>query len=671
LVFVTRRWAATFSLWLKSNSVIVATQHNIFYGQPFMKHIILGTAGHVDHGKTALIKALTGVDTDRLKEEKKRGITIELGFAALSLPSGPQLGIVDVPGHERFIKNMVSGASGIDLVMMVIAADEGVMPQTREHLQICSFLGIKKGLVVVSKTDMVEADWLELVREDIAGFLKGSFLEGAPMLAVSALKGEGLNELLQALTTLSREVEEEADPGIFRLPVDRVFSMKGFGTVITGTLMSGTIDLGEIVEILPSGVSSKIRGIQVHKHLVTRAEAGQRTAINFQGLEKESISRGDMVVRPGTLIPTRNLDVQLEYLPECERKLKNRAQVRFHYGTSEVMARLIPLDREEVAPGEKIFACLVLDEPVIVMAGDRFVIRSYSPVTTIGGGLVIDPHPPKHKRFKQDVVDEFAALMDGEETARAGVIIGRAGLRGITLHELVVRTGMTRNLLRRILESMFSSRDAVLLDKEETRVVSRIPYDVLLNRFLAELAQYHLKNPLREGLPREALRMNLGLGGNQKIFAMAIKDLEKQGKIIVERENIRLASHRVDLGIGLEAMRREIETLYQKAGLTPPTAREVLEKYPGERARVGDVLSVLFKEGSLIRVSEDLYFSKEAISSLRDAYKKLLLAQGQASPAGFRGLTGLSRKFIIPLMEYFDMSKLTIRSGDVRILREK
>ena len=636
-----------------------------------MKHLVLGTAGHVDHGKTALVKALTGIDTDRLKEEKERGITIELGFASLQLPSGLQLGIVDVPGHERFIRNMVSGASGIDLVMMVIAADEGVMPQTKEHLQICSFLGIKKGLVALSKIDMVDEDWLELVREDIARFLTGSFLEGVPIIPVSAVTGAGMSDLVKTLDELSREIEQEADPGVFRLPVDRVFTMKGFGTVITGTLMSGAIDVGETVEILPCGVSSKIRGIQVHNEPVEKAEAGQRTAINFQGLERESISRGDVVVRPGSLTPSRSLDVCFEYLPGFERKLKNRAQMRLHCGTSEIMARLIPLDREEVKSGERIFAQLVLDAPAVVMAGDRFVIRSYSPVTTIGGGIIIDPHPPKHKRFKADVLEEFEILMDVDHAARIGVIINRAGLTGITLHELVVRTGMTQGMLRKVLDRMYSDKKAILLDKEEARIISPGSYGKLLDHFLEELGQYHLKNPLREGLPREALRMSLGLAGHQKVFAMAMRDLEKQGKIVVEREHVRLAEHRIDLGKGLEEIRREIEGLYRNAGLTPPTLREILEQYPDEKVKVNDVLSVLLKEGTLIRISEDLYFYKEIIAGLRDNYKKHLVTMGQATPASFKELTGLSRKFIIPLMEYFDLNKLTIRSGDVRILREK
>ncbi len=636
-----------------------------------MKHIILGTAGHVDHGKTSLIKALTGIDTDRLKEEKERGITIELGFASLALPGGVKLGIVDVPGHERFIKNMVAGASGIDMVMMVIAADEGVMPQTREHLQICSFLGIRKGMVVISKTDMVTQEWLELVKEDVATFLAGSFLEGAPVISVSAATQAGLEDLLGILNQIAATIGEDTDPGIFRLPVDRVFTMKGFGTVITGTLMSGMIELGENVEILPPGISSKIRGIQVHNASVERAEAGQRTAVNFQGLEKESIRRGDVVVRPGLLIPSRTLDVCFEYLGGFERKLKNRAQVRFHYGTSEIMARLIPMDREEVKSGEKVFAQLVLDEPAVTIAGDRFVIRSYSPVTTIGGGLIADPHPPKHKRFKPEVLEAFATLLEGDDTAKVSVIVGRAGLTGITLHELIVRTGIRSSLLRKILDRMLSERTAILLDKEETRVVSYIPYGELLDHLLAQLDRYHRKNPLREGLSREELRMALGLGGNQKFFAMAIKDLEKKGKIVVDRENVRRADHRVDLGIGLETMRNDIEIHYSRAGLSPPTVREVLEKYADKKDNARDVLSVLLREGALIRVTEDLYFSGEAILKLREAYKKQLLAQGQANPASFKDLTGLSRKFIIPLMEYFDLSKLTIRSGDVRILRER
>jgi len=363
-----------------------------------MKHFVLGTAGHVDHGKTALIKALTGTDTDRLKEEKKRGITIELGFASLALPSGQTLGIVDVPGHEKFIKNMVSGAAGIDLVMMVIAADEGIMPQTKEHLQICSLLGISKGLVALTKIDLVEEEWLELVQSEITEFLKGTFLEDAPIVPVSATKQKGLSDLVKAIYTTVSKIDEKANDGIFRLPVDRVFTMKGFGTVVTGTLVSDHIKTNEEVEILPRNTTVRIRGLQVHNQPVDEAWVGQRTAINLQGIEKSAIERGNVLVRPKTVWPSQRLDIYVEFLASNSKSIKNRALVRLHTGTSEIIARITLLDKDELAPGQDGFAQLVLASKGVVVAGDHFVLRSYSPVTTIGGGRIIDPLPLKHKR---------------------------------------------------------------------------------------------------------------------------------------------------------------------------------------------------------------------------------------------------------------------------------
>ena len=378
-----------------------------------MKHIVMGTAGHVDHGKTALIKRLTGVDTDRLKEEKERGITIELGFASLSLPDGRVLGVVDVPGHERFVRNMVAGAAGIDLVVMVIAADEGVMPQTREHLQICTLLGIRKGFVALTKIDMVDEEWLTLVREDVREFLRGTFLEDAPVVPVSSLTGAGFPELIETIARVADEVEEAADVGLFRLPVDRVFTMKGFGTVVTGTLTSGRVTTGEEVEIYPAGLRARVRGIQVHNQPVDTAEAGQRTAVNLQGVDRAVIERGYLLAGKGALAVSQRLDCLYRHLAGAARKLKNRALVRLHTGTSEVMARMILLDRDELEPGEEANAQLVLDAPLAVVAGDRFVVRSYSPVTTVGGGVILDPLSAKHKRFAQEVLEEFRLLSGG------------------------------------------------------------------------------------------------------------------------------------------------------------------------------------------------------------------------------------------------------------------
>jgi selenocysteine-specific elongation factor len=638
-----------------------------------MKHIVMGTAGHVDHGKTALIKRLTGVDTDRLKEEKKRGITIELGFASLTLPGGRSLGVVDVPGHERFVRHMVAGAVGIDLVVLVIAADEGVMPQTREHLQICTLLGIRKGFVALTKIDMVDDEWLTLIREDVREFLRGTFLEEAPVVPVSSLTGDGFPELLQTIEQAAGEVGEAADVGLFRLPVDRVFTMKGFGTVVTGTLISGKVTAGQEVEVSPVGLRARVRGIQVHNRPVETAEAGQRTAVNLQGMEKAAIERGYALAGPDTLVPSQRLDVVYRHLAGVGRKIKNRTLVRLHTGTSEVMARLILLDRDELEPGGEGYAQLVLESPLAAVAGDRFVVRSYSPMTTIGGGVIVDPLPAKHKRSAEAVLQEFRRLSGGPETERVATVLARAGMGGITESRLIVRTGIRGKELRRILEGMFSAKEALLVDRDEMRVLSHPVYGDLQANILQELQSYHERFPLKEGLSREELRTMLGLGEGvgQKIFGMALRELEKRGELVAEKEIIRLTGHRVQLKEEMGNLREALSAVYRAGGLAPPTAREVLERFPDRKKEITSLIQVMTREGDLVRISEDLHFHRDALARLREDYRQYLLREVQATPAGFRELTGLSRKFIIPLMEYFDMTRLTMRAGDHRILRER
>jgi selenocysteine-specific elongation factor len=636
-----------------------------------MKHIVLGTAGHVDHGKTALIKAITGVDTDRLKEEKERGITIELGFASLTLPDGQTLGVVDVPGHERFIKNMVSGAAGIDLVVMVIAADEGVMPQTKEHLQICSLLGLKRGLVALTKVDLVDEDWQDLVTEDIRTFLKGTFLESSPVIPVSAMTGAGLQDLLHALRQVASEIEEKSDAGLFRLPVDRVFSMKGFGTVVTGTLVSGHIRTGEDITVLPSRINSRIRGMQVHNQSVSLAESGQRTAINLQGAEKATITRGDVLTRPGTLEATRRLDIYFDYLPTNEKKLKHRALVRFHAGTTEVMARINLLDRDDIAPGGKAFAQLFLAAPAVVMAGDCFVIRSYSPVTTIGGGSVVDPLSRKHKRYSKQILHELEHLQHGDDLERIATMIERSSFSGIDLHELVIRTGFPQAYVKKKLDVLFSQKQSILLEREDTRVVSISAYQDTQDRLISAIRAFHEKFPLQEGMSKEELRTKVGSFVSPRLFHAVMRQLEKDGRVVIDRENLRLPDHRIHLQGELEEMRQSIAGLYRNAGLAPPSVKEVMENFSAQSARVSSVLNVMLKDGSLVKVTEDLYFDQRALAALREDYKQLLIREGKATPVSFKSLTGLSRKYIIPLLEYFDMTKLTVRSGEHRILRER
>lgn len=636
-----------------------------------MKHIVLGTAGHVDHGKTALIKAITGVDTDRLKEEKERGISIELGFASLTLRNHLTLGVIDVPGHERFIKNMVSGAAGIDVVVLVIAADEGVMPQTREHLQICELLGIKKGLVALTKIDLVDKDWLDLVEDDVRNFLQGTFMENAPIIPVSALSGEGLEGLLDALIDITEGIDRKSDSGIFRLPIDRVFTMRGFGTVVTGTLTSGNVNVGDEVEILPQGILAKIRGIQIHGQTASTAEAGQRTAINLQGVEKATIERGDVLVRPYTLRPSKRLDLHVMYLPGHDKKLKNRSLVRFHVGTTELIARIILLDTEEMSPGEEGNAQIILESPAVAMSGDRFVLRSYSPITTIGGGVIVDPLPRKHGRYSERVNREFYLLRDGQDSEIVATMIARAGMEGIDIPRLTERTGMHQDLLKKILEVMYSQRKAVHIDSDGPKVFSFQVYQNLQEKILSETRAYHKKYPLREGIMKEELRNTMGSFISSKLFNMAIRELEKNGQMVVDREVVRLQGHSVNLKGKLEDIRTEIAAFYMASGLTPPTVREIITKFADQRDEVENVLGIMLKEGVLVRINEELYFHKDALQKLRENYRNLLMKEGKATPAGFKELTGLTRKFIIPLMEYFDMTKLTVRAGDHRILRER
>jgi len=636
-----------------------------------MKHFVLGTAGHVDHGKTALIKALTGVDTDRLKEEKERGITIELGFASLNLPSGQTVGIVDVPGHEKFIKNMVAGAAGIDVVMLVIAADEGIMPQTKEHLHICSLLGITTGIVALTKIDLVEKDWLELVKSEITEYLSGSFLEKAPIMPVSAIKQEGLSDLISSIDAAVGKINEKADDGIFRLPVDRVFTMKGFGTVITGTMISDHIKIGDEIEILPEAITARIRGIQVHNQPVDTAWAGQRTAINLQGIEKSTIERGNVLVRPKTVWPSKRLDVFVEFLASNSKNLKNRALVRLHTGTSEIIARIILLDEDELAPGQKAFAQLVLESSDVIVAADRFVLRSYSPVTTIGGGQIIDPLPLKHKRQNEKIIADLNILQSGTLSEKISVIMERTGFAGINLRGLTFRLGVNMKKLREALEGLLSGKKAILLDSDDTTVISAYFYSQLEELIVKNITAYHKKNPLQEGISKEQIKETLGRAISVKLYNLALRSLGKKEIIVSDKDNVRLAEHQVQLAGDLDSLRHNIACIYSEAKLSPPSLTDVLNGFKDQKTKAQSILKLMLKDGDLIKINEEMCFSREVLGKLREDYKAMLMKDSKATPATFKDLTGLSRKYIIPLMEYFDVNKLTVRVGDHRILREK
>lgn len=634
-----------------------------------MKQIILGTAGHIDHGKTSLIKTVTGIDTDRLKEEKLRGITIELGFASMELPSGQHLGIVDVPGHEKFVKNMVAGATGIDIVAMVIAADEGVMPQTKEHMEICALLDIKHGFVALTKIDLVDEDWLELVTEDIRDFVQGTFLEDTPIVPLSSVTGKGLPEFTTILDTLSTRIPDRPPTSIFRLPVDRVFTMKGFGTVITGTLISGRVQVGDTIMIYPSGIKSKVRGIQVHNESVSEARAGIRTAINFQGLEKTSVNRGEVVSNPGVLVSSYMLDVSFHFLAGNKKPIKNRTRVRFHAGTGEVLGNLIFLDREELLPGETAVAQIRLDSPMAHVKDDRFVIRSYSPVRTIGGGHILNPIPQKHKRFKTDIIKGLQGIVSYSPEEIISYHINESGYEGISNSDLKIMTNIHEKKLQNTIQTLLSKKEAILSDRENQIYIHNNSVEKLKKDASFYLDNYHSTNPLKAGMSKEELKSKFPPSLNSKLFNLIMNEMIKDNKITQEEDTVRLSSHTVSLGIDQKHIREKILKTYKKSGLTPPYFKELSKILDINPAAAKDVLMLLIDNGLIIKVKDDLYFFSEAVNDLKKSLVDFLLSHGEITTPQFKDLAGVSRKYLIPLIEYFDSNNITIRIGDIRKLR--
>ncbi|MCK5509743.1 MAG: selenocysteine-specific translation elongation factor, partial [Desulfobacterales bacterium] len=618
-----------------------------------MKQIILGTAGHVDHGKTALIKAVTGIDTDRLKEEKLRGITIELGFASIDLPGGQHLGIVDVPGHEKFVKNMVAGATGIDIVAMVIAADEGVMPQTREHMEICTLLGIQHGLIVLTKTDLVDEEWLELVIEDINEFTRGTFLENKPVLPVSSVTGQGIPEFIKTIDKLSAMIPSRSVNTLFRLPVDRVFSMKGFGTVITGTLISGCIRTGDSVMIYPSGITSKVRGIQVHNRSVSIAEAGMRTAINFQGLEKGSVQRGEVLSSPEALKLSYMLDIYVHFLETNKKPIKNRTLIRFHTGTGEILGYIVLLDKDELTPGETSVAQIRLNSPVAIVKDDKFVIRSCSPVRTIGGGQILNPLPQKHKRFEKSIFEGLKALVNQPPEEIIAYHVDNAGYQGVSFSDLKIMTNVPEKQLDKALQKLMSIKTVICIDRENRIYIHKNCFDLLNKKVLSFLENYHRTNPLKAGMPKEELKSRLPSAGS-KLFNLMLDMMKKNEKIVSEEDTVRLSSHTVSLGGDQAEVKEKILSTYLKNGLCPPYFKDMSKVLDLDAKKAKDVFMLLIEEGLIIKTKEELYFHAEVINNLQKKLVDFLLIHGEITTPRFKEMTGTTRKYLIPLIEYFD-----------------
>ena len=642
-----------------------------------MREIVLGTAGHVDHGKTSFIRALTGFETDRLKEEIQRGITIELGFAYLDLPCGHRIGIVDVPGHEKFVKTMVSGVSGIDILAFVVAADEGIMPQTIEHFEICRLMGVRQGLVIITKKDLVEPEWLEMVTDEIEEFCAGSFLEGAPIIHVSSTTGEGIDQVRSTLDEIVRRHDFHEVFGPFRLSVDRVFAMKGFGAVVTGTSISGRTSVGEDLRIYPTEQVAKIRGIQVHSQAVAEVEAGHRTAINLQGVDVAAIERGMVLAPPGSLQAHYILDCQFLYLAANTKALKHRTRIRVHLGTAEILGRVSLLDRDEIKPGEEAGVQLLLENTASVWPGDRYVVRSYSPVATIGGGMVLgNVSPRKRKRLlEHDRMYNrqiLPILKDGSIEDKALFFLREIGELGLTADDLGIRLGLFGKHLKKALSDPISTKKIIVVDSAAQRYVSVEIAERMKEMMVAHLVSYHKNNPLQKGIAKEELRTGLGRKVDQKVFQYCLNELIRKEVVVQEESVVRLAGHQVSLKADEEKLNKDLSLWYRSKGLSTPTMKETMEQfaeYPQQLVK--EVLDLQLREGRLFKISETLYYAGELIEPLIARVLQYMEKNGEIDAPAFKELTGLTRKFSIPILEYLDRVKITMRIEDKRILRKK
>jgi len=631
-----------------------------------MKSVIVGTAGHIDHGKTALVKALTGIDADRLEEEKRRGITIDIGFAHLELPGqngeNLRLGFVDVPGHERFVRNMLAGIGGIDLVLLVIAADESIKPQTREHFDICRLLFVRQGITVLTKSDLVDAETLEVVRLEVEDFLRGSFLDTSrsPIIPVSSLTGAGLDQLKQELIRAAAEVHVKDSGALARLPIDRVFTMKGFGTVVTGTLISGTIRKDDELQIFPRGQRARVRGIQVHGQSAEQAAAGERTALNLAGVGTEQLARGMAVAPPATFHSSNRLDVSLSLLSSAT--LKDRARVHLHAYTSETIATVTLYDEKQIGPGQTALAQLRLNDPVLLLPGDRFIIRKFSPVVTIGGGAVLDAAPLR--RVPKSAQHSFLGILaSGDPTSVLRARIERRGDRGLPLTAAVAETGWRREQINNYLRNSIAEGAIISIGD---LLVGSSAIETMKSELESKLAKFHQQNPLVAGMSKEALRE--ALDAEPGVFGYALDSLANAKKVEIVGEFVRLAGRGVVMKDEEAESKQIIEKAFAAAGLKVPALHDVLAGLKVDKARAQKLVTLLLRDKVLIKISDDLVFHSEALQALR----RQLGAEKSKSPkinvARFKDLTGVSRKYAIPLLEYLDRERVTRRVGDERVI---
>jgi selenocysteine-specific elongation factor len=630
------------------------------------KSVIVGTAGHIDHGKSALVEALTGTHPDRLAEEERRGITIELGFAFLE-EGGIRFGFIDVPGHERFVSNMLAGAAGIDLMLLVIAGDESIKPQTREHFDICRLLGVKHGVVALTKRDLVDEGTLALVQLEIEEYLRGSFLEGAPIIPVSAKTRAGIPKLKEALCAAAAQVSGKDATRAFRLPIDRAFAMKGFGTVVTGTLISGSVSVGDEVELMPGGVRLRVRGVQTGGRQIARAIAGQRTAINLAGIEHTAVKRGMCLAEPGKFKATRRIDAEFTLLPGTHR-LKNRERVHFHASATETIAEIFLYGVNELAPGQSALAHLRLHDETLVLAGDRFIVRQFSPVTTIGGGVVLDPLARRPLTRDTTRVKFLETLRTGDRQEVLAAMVARAPM-GLRHAEIGAHTGWRPSQISESLAKLVNAGSLKTVGEDHAVLMSAAPYEELCKKIFESIERFQRENPLLPGMAREDLRARLGRRVRPEVFRAALADLAGQKKVELQGEIVKRAGTGVMLQPEEQAAKQKIEEAFRTAGLAVPSVKEVLSNLAVEVKRAEKLLQILLRDKNLTRVSPELIFHHAALAHLKAQLLTYKKTKGERiSVPGFKDLTGITRKYAIPLLEYLDRERVTRRAGDERVI---
>ncbi len=625
------------------------------------RYHIIGTAGHVDHGKTVLINKLTGINTDRLKEEQERGISIELGFAPFKQADGSMVGVVDVPGHEKFIHNMLAGIGGIDLVLLVVDVNEGVMQQTREHLQILQLLQIPRGILVLTKCDLAEEDWIDIVEEEVRETLEGTFLADAPCCRVSAIQGDGIEELRQTIQEILKELPPRDEDGPTRLPIDRHFTISGFGTVVTGTLLSGRIKVGDTVEVLPPGETVRVREIQVHGEKADVARAGQRVALNLAGLERSNLVRGAVVATPGFFTMTERFDARLNLLQEAPRPLKFRDPVHLHMGTAKVTARVALLDRDEMEPGESVLAQFHLDNPMVAHRQDRFIVRSYSPMTTIGGGQIIDPDPVKHKRFRDEVMRALKELESGEGSF---IVQKLAELGCVKLKELEQASGLGRERITALLENLAAADQVCRIgDQWVTVETARAWHRVLVET----VDNYHRDHALQPGIPHATLKATLPTKVAPKAFEQLLGDLIKDGQLAQRGEWVAQPDFTPNPTEEQKQLLQKLEKVYLDAGFEAKGRVDMLALARVPDAQVESLLAFLFANGILVRLNDDSLIHRETYQKALVALKNHFANKETLTLAEFRDLIGSARKQTQAILELFDSLKYTMRKGDVRV----